>query len=136
MSACGGAPAPAPTEKPPTPQAKENPQPETAPVAAPKPKPASPAEQAEALVSTMESLGKEHAAHADDCPALAVALEGFTVDHRAQLDAQTPKLHALIDADDGLRSRLRTAMGTVMTASMRCRDDAAVTAVYAKLKAR
>lgn len=99
------------------------------------PEPPSLETRAEALVQTMEALAELHTASAKDCDGLATALKGFAAEHHAQLAAQTPELHAWIDGHDVTRARLRTAMGTVMTGGITCRDNAGVQAVYATLKA-
>lgn len=85
------------------------------------------------LVKAMEDLGKLHRDHLSDCPAMATALDTFASKHRELLAQQSLEVHAWIDANEPLRIRLRTAMGEVMTGAMRCREDPAVQAFYAKL---
>jgi len=90
--------------------------------------------QAAALVSAMESLGKTHTQHADDCEALAAALNKFVSEHGATFEAQTPQVQAWIDGDAATRTRLRAAMESVITGGMGCRDHAAIQAFYAARK--
>lgn len=105
------------------------------PESEPEPEPPSLETRAEALVQTMEALAELHTASAKDCDGLATGLKGFAAEHHAELAAQTPELHAWIDGHDATRARLRTAMGTVMTGGITCRDNAGVQAVYATLTA-
>jgi hypothetical protein len=109
---------------------------ETPPVEAPPVEvPAAPdhVRAATVLVSTAEALGELHVRHTDRCSALAEAIEGFYAEHGATLAQAAPEVHAHIDADDELRSRMRTAMEPVMTVSMACRRDPAFAAMQAKL---
>nr|MCH9680054.1 hypothetical protein [Deltaproteobacteria bacterium] len=120
------------TPSPPPPTVAPTPAPAAAaPPAAPATPPIS--ARAQALVETIEALGQLHQTHATDCPALASAVEGFHREHADQLADQPPPLHAWIDSHDPLRTRLRTALEPVMTASMLCRADPAFAAVQAKL---
>jgi hypothetical protein len=91
------------------------------------------ARAATTLVGTVEALGELHARHAEDCVALAGAIERFHAEHGASLAGAAPEVHAHIDADDELRSRMRTAMEPVMTASMACRRDPTFATAQARL---
>ena len=97
------------------------------PEPAPEPEPPEPkpdlAAQTDALVQTLEALGRVHDEHADDCPALALALTDFHAEQGASLAQASPELMARIDADPALRQRVQTAMEAVMSASMACKDD-------------
>lgn len=102
----------------------------------PKPEPAPPPDpsvEAEALVTTVESLGALHTEHAEDCPGLAEAIGAFHSEHGASLaDAPAPVL-AHVDATEDLRLRMRAAMEPVMSASMRCREHPAFVAALDEL---
>ncbi len=100
----------------------------------PAPQPESLEVRAEALVKAMEVLAKIHMEHSKDCDGLATSLKGFAAEHQGQLDGQTPELHAWIDGHDAARTRLREAMGAVMTGGIACRDDVGIKAFYASLR--
>ena len=87
------------------------------------------------LVEAMERLSKLHHDYLFDCARLAFVLDAFATKHRDLLARQNLEIHACIDAHEPLRTRLGIAMGEVMTGAMRCREDAAMQAFYAKLRA-
>ncbi|MFO7561443.1 MAG: hypothetical protein R6X02_02270 [Enhygromyxa sp.] len=85
------------------------------------------------LLDTLDALAELHRQHADDCPALAKAIEGFHAEHFGELgDAPNPVL-ARIDADEALRVRMRGAMEAIMSASMACREDSTFAATTVEL---
>jgi hypothetical protein len=128
-----GTPEPPPMTAEPVPTALP---PAKAPEPAPEPVPPPAPDHAQAaatLVGTVEALGELHTRHAGDCVALAGAIERFHAEHGASLAGAAPEVHAHIDADDELRSRMRAAMEPVMTASMACHRDPTFAAAQARL---
>jgi uncharacterized caspase-like protein len=86
----------------------------------------------DALLETFDALAELHQRHAHDCPALAGAIAEFHAQHQARLSVPNAILEQ-IDADEALRARLRSAMESIMSASMVCRDDPAFKAVQIEL---
>jgi hypothetical protein len=85
------------------------------------------------MLDTVDALGELHRRHANDCAALARAITNFHAQHAAALAEVPSDVLAHIDADEALRTRMRAAMESVMSASMACRDDPAFAAVGAEL---
>ncbi|MCX4240553.1 hypothetical protein [Paraliomyxa miuraensis] len=124
------------SERTPTSNGPPKPAPDEPSAAEPEPEPAGPSPQeqaAMALLQTVEALGELHLSRAHDCAGLATALEGFHRDHGKDLAEADAETLAWIDAHDEARTRMSAAMGSVMTASMRCRDDAQFGAVQDRL---
>lgn len=112
---------------------RENPPNEAEPAKEEAPPPPSAAERAQGLLTVFDQLGALHEANAEDCAALAQAIEGFANEHAEALADQPPEVHAWIDANEEARARMRAAMEPVMTASMACRKNREFAAVQAKL---
>lgn len=104
------------------------------PPAAPEPAPEQQrAIAASELLDTVEQLALLHTRHAADCSALAEAIVIFHGEHMPAL-AETPaEILAFVDADERLRTRMRTAMESIMSASMGCRDNPAFAAAQQQL---
>ena len=90
-------------------------------------------EKAEVMVSTVEQLGALHQKNAEDCPALAKAIEGFHAEHGDAMANSPPDVNAHIDGDEAMRSRVRAAMKKVMEASMGCSKDPAFKEMQARV---
>jgi hypothetical protein len=128
--ACAAEPTPErdPVERQPATEAPVRPDPApTEPTPVPPP-PSDPAPAAAELLDTVDALGELHRRHAADCPALADAITTFHAQHATSLAEASPEVLAHIDANEVLRVRMRTAMESVMSASMACRDDPAFVA--------
>ncbi len=127
----------APSADPETTPLQARPATSPAPVAvAPQPTPAPEPTvevRAEALVTTVEALGALHVTHAADCGALATALEGFHSEHATQLSQAPASVHAWIDGNKALSTRLGAALEPVMTTAMGCRSHAEFAAMQTRL---
>lgn len=87
----------------------------------------------ESLLAAVDELAELHRRHADDCAALAGAIRVFHKEHGAALASVPADVHAFIDADEALRKRMRSAMESVMSAAMKCREDSAFVAAQREI---